>query len=349
MQCLSCKEELFSEFNFCPKCGARVKTQPEEVLINDKEMQDQELHSREDIDPKIEPVQFFPKIQTNHLIIVIISIGLAVILIGYQIYQSPKYAGPRALEKGLSALKENDFDKALSEFEIAENAFVENSSNLYSNTNYYLIGLNAYNNKDYEKAFDNLLLIDSTFPKYKDSENKFLESKKIIISKKLKEAKIDYDNKNYDFALNTIEKILSKYDANNLEAKKLKPIYKNALDKDNAKIAAETKREVEKLVKQMKAEAKAIAKQFAPKKIVDSDEKTIWKIYVDSGFLHFTGNYKGSGNFIVELLDDNQDLVKLIANEIGDYVSDKTVSVPYVGWYYLEVKGNDGSWKYNWQ
>ena len=176
-----------------------------------------------------------------------------------------------------------------------------------------------------------------------------MESKKIIISKKLKEAKIDYDNKNYDFALNTIEKILSKYDANNLEAKKLKPIYKNALDKDNAKIAAETKREVEKLVKQMKAEAKAIAKQFAPKKIVDSDEKTIWKIYVDSGFLHFTGNYKGSGNFIVELLDDNQDLVKLIANEIGDYVSDKTVSVPYVGWYYLEVKGNDGSWKYNWQ
>lgn len=51
----------------------------------------------------------------------------------------------------------------------------------------------------------------------------------------------------------------------------------------------------------------------------------------------------------MQLLDDNnQDLIELIANEIGDSVSDRTVYVPYEGWYYLEIQGTEGKWSYNW-
>lgn len=96
-----------------------------------------------------------------------------------------------------------------------------------------------------------------------------------------------------------------------------------------------------------KSESQTTSKE--PQKIVDSNGKQIWKIYISSGKLHFTGTYKGTGNFIVQLSDSNQDLIKVIANEIGDYVSDKVVSVPYKGWYYLEVYGSDGSWEFNWK
>lgn len=88
--------------------------------------------------------------------------------------------------------------------------------------------------------------------------------------------------------------------------------------------------------------------QYKPQKIVDTNEKQIWKVYISSGQLHFTGTYKGTGNFIVKLSDSNQNLVEVIANEIGDYVADKIVSVDYVGWYYLEVHGTYGEWTYQW-
>ncbi len=102
------------------------------------------------------------------------------------------------------------------------------------------------------------------------------------------------------------------------------------------------KQECKQKVEKIKAERE-------PKKIIDSNGKQIWKIYIGTGSLHFTGTYKGTGNFIVKLSDSNQDLVEVIANEIGDFISDKTIIVPYDGWYYLEVYGSDGSWQFNWQ
>jgi len=91
------------------------------------------------------------------------------------------------------------------------------------------------------------------------------------------------------------------------------------------------------------------AKKYAPQKIIDSNGKQIWKVYVSSGYFNFTGTYTGTGNFIAKLSDSNQSLVGVLANEIGDFVADKTITVPYKGWYYLEVYGSDGKWTYNWR
>jgi len=98
----------------------------------------------------------------------------------------------------------------------------------------------------------------------------------------------------------------------------------------------------------LKVAEEELKAQYAPQKIVDTNGKQIWKVYVSSGYFSFTGTYTGTGNFIVKLSDSNQDLVRLIANEIGDYVSNKTVTVPYKGWYYLEIKCSRGSYTCNW-
>lgn len=82
-------------------------------------------------------------------------------------------------------------------------------------------------------------------------------------------------------------------------------------------------------------------------KIVDTKGKQIWKIYIATGQMHFNGKFTGTGNFIVKLSDNNQNLVDLIANEIGDYVLDKTIQEPN-GMYYLEVDYNDGKYNLSW-
>lgn len=80
---------------------------------------------------------------------------------------------------------------------------------------------------------------------------------------------------------------------------------------------------------------------------IDTDGKKIWKVYLVDGTFSFEGTYRGTGNFIVTLLDDNQDFVSLICNEIGDYNVDKTV-YSTEGWHYLEVEWSNGSWEANW-
>lgn len=87
--------------------------------------------------------------------------------------------------------------------------------------------------------------------------------------------------------------------------------------------------------------------EYAPQKIVDSNGKQIWKVHISNSF-HMSVTYKGTGNFIVKLSNSNQDLVTVLANEIGDYVLNKTVSVPGDGWYYLEIYCSHGSWTGNW-
>lgn len=101
--------------------------------------------------------------------------------------------------------------------------------------------------------------------------------------------------------------------------------------------------------KKEQQEIEELTEEREPIKIIDKNGKQIWKIYISGGFFHFTGTYQGNGNFIVKLSDFNQDLVELLANEIGDYIVDKIVVVPYDGWYYLEIYGSDGSWEYRWQ
>lgn len=96
---------------------------------------------------------------------------------------------------------------------------------------------------------------------------------------------------------------------------------------------------------------KSTAEEESSKKdemIVETDEKQIWKVWATSSTLHFTGSYQGSGNYIVKVLDDNQDLEELVCNEIGDYVLDKKVSVQSGEMYYIQVEFNDGSYSMQW-
>ena len=81
--------------------------------------------------------------------------------------------------------------------------------------------------------------------------------------------------------------------------------------------------------------------------IVDSDGKKIWRVYISGGSFRFSGTYSGTGNFIVKLMDSNQDLQEIICNEIGDYVVDKTVYVT-PGYYFIETYCSDGSWSAEW-
>ena len=67
-----------------------------------------------------------------------------------------------------------------------------------------------------------------------------------------------------------------------------------------------------------------------------------------SNTFRFQARYRGDGNFIVKLLDSNQDLESLIVNEIGDYNVDKTVRVRKGEYYYLETYVSDGSWNGTW-
>lgn len=82
--------------------------------------------------------------------------------------------------------------------------------------------------------------------------------------------------------------------------------------------------------------------------IVDADGKQIYKVYCTTGSLHFTGSFSGQGNFIVEVLNNNQDLQELVVNEIGDYVVDKTVYVG-TGYHYIQIECSRGTWTMKWE
>lgn len=83
-------------------------------------------------------------------------------------------------------------------------------------------------------------------------------------------------------------------------------------------------------------------------KITEIDGKTVWKVQAASSKIHFKGSYTGSGNFIVQLQDDNQNLEELVCNEIGDHKLDKSVSVTKGKTYYIQVECSRGTWTVNW-
>jgi hypothetical protein len=80
-----------------------------------------------------------------------------------------------------------------------------------------------------------------------------------------------------------------------------------------------------------------------PDLLVDSNGKKLWKCYYYEPYIHFSENYNGTGNFIIEILDSNQDLYSVVVNEIGSFDLDKTVEVPPSGDYYIEETITDGS------
>ena len=84
------------------------------------------------------------------------------------------------------------------------------------------------------------------------------------------------------------------------------------------------------------------------KKIVDSNGKQVWKVYTISDSIHFSGTFKGSGNFVIKLLNSNQELENLVCNTIGDYVVDKTVDVTSGVYYYIETSTTEGYYEYSW-
>ena len=60
------------------------------------------------------------------------------------------------------------------------------------------------------------------------------------------------------------------------------------------------------------------------------------------------GTFSGQGHFSVQLLDSNQDLYKLMVNEIGDYVIDKSVAVSKGSYYYIQIETTRGTWDLEW-
>lgn len=87
--------------------------------------------------------------------------------------------------------------------------------------------------------------------------------------------------------------------------------------------------------------------EYKDKEIYNTDGKAMYKVYCLDGSISFSGSFEGSGNFIVKVLDDNQDLEELVCNEIGTYYLKKTVSVG-TGWHYIEIICSNGSWDISW-
>lgn len=82
--------------------------------------------------------------------------------------------------------------------------------------------------------------------------------------------------------------------------------------------------------------------------IVDTNGKQIYKVYMNSNIFKINGNYSGNGYFGIELLDSNQDLYKLLANEIGDFIVDKSVAVTKGKYYYIKIECTKGEWNLEW-
>ena len=65
-------------------------------------------------------------------------------------------------------------------------------------------------------------------------------------------------------------------------------------------------------------------------------------IELEAGFAVFEGSYSGSGNFIVQLMDENGNNVELLVNEIGSYNGKTFAVINTAGNYYLNVTASAG-------
>ncbi|BCZ46851.1 hypothetical protein psyc5s11_29180 [Clostridium gelidum] len=294
--------------------------------------------------------------------IVAICIAIGVILIGVNCSYSSK------VKQADEAMSQQDYDKAVTTYEQALNLFnktdtqakLSKAEALQKSKKAYDDGMNFFENKDYNTAFlsfKNVIKEDTM--DYDNALKKMEESKNLYVASMIEVANKCASDKDYPNAMKYLADALG-VDSTNKELIDLRAKYDSARAKAKEEADAKTKADADakakadaeatkKAKEDADAKAKEEAKKYQPQKIVDSNGKQIWKVYISNSSFHFTGTYKGTGNFIVKLSNSNQELVTLIANEIGDFVSDKTVTVPYVGWYYLEIKGTDGKWDYKWQ
>ncbi len=277
---------------------------------------------------------------------------------------------PDAYEKLYQAIDErienikngNNDDALLTMLTTIENDF---SSETTANTilqkieEKYLIA-NSYSNinkasrdieeQNYKEAFDLLTTVIND-NKDKNQEivdiatNKQNEIKGKAFEQIIAQAQEQLNNKEYTKA----QSLLKSY--KDLENQTISDMYNNATNEVNrieaekkAQEEAERKAQQEEEMKRQQAELDAKKDQLT----INKNGKKIWKVCMTSNTFRFQATYRGNGNFIVKLLDSNQDLESLIVNEIGDYNVDKTVRVQKGEYYYLETYVSDGSWNGTW-
>ncbi len=210
----------------------------------------------------------------------------------------------------------------------------------YSNLN----SANKYiESGSYKEAFDLLQQVISN-NKDKNQEivdiatNKQNEIKDKAFEQIINEAQTQINNQDYSSAQKTLENY------KDLGNQTILDMYNNATNEVN-RIEAERKaKEAEEERQRKQAEIDAKKDQLT----INKNGKKIWKVCMTGNTFRFQATYRGSGNFIVKLLDSNQDLEELIVNEIGDYNVDKTVRVNKGEYYYIETYVSNGSWNGSW-
>lgn len=175
--------------------------------------------------------------------------------------------------------------------------------------------------------------------------NKQNEIKEQTLQQVIAKAQEQINNKDYSSAQST----LSNY--KDLGNQTIVDMYNNATNEVN-RIEAERKAQEEaERRKQQEEEQKRQQAELDAKKdkiIVDTNGKRIYKVCMYSNTFSISGTFKGQGHFSITLLDDNQDFYDLLANEIGDYVVDKSVKVTKGDYYYLQIECTRGSWDLSW-
>lgn len=198
---------------------------------------------------------------------------------------------------------------------------------------YELLATVITNNKD-----KNQDIVDIATNKQNEIKDKAFEQ---VIS----QAQEKINNKEYS----STQTMLSKY--KDLGNQTILDMYNNATNEVN-RIEAEKKAQEElERRKQQEEERKRQQEELNAKKdqlTINSNGKKIWKVCMTSNTFRFQATYRGSGNFIVKLLNSNQNLEELICNEIGDYNVDKTVKVVKGNYYYVETYVSNGNWNGTW-
>lgn len=198
---------------------------------------------------------------------------------------------------------------------------------------YDLLGVVITDNKDINKDITDL------------ATNKQNEIKEQMLQQVIAQGQEKINNKDYSSA----QTLLEKY--KDLGNQTIIDMYNNATNEVN-RIEAEKKAQEEaERRKQQEEERKRQQAELDAKKdklTINRNGKKIWKVCMTSNTFRFKATYRGSGNFIVKLLDSNQDLEEVICNEIGDYNVDKTVRVVKGNYYYVETYVSDGSWNGTW-
>lgn len=202
----------------------------------------------------------------------------------------------------------------------------------------------------YREAYDLLeKLIKNTKIKNTEITNLAINKQNEIREQTLQQVIIQAQEKMNAQDYSSVKALLERY--KDLGNQTILDMYNNATNEVN-RIEAEkkAKEEAEKKAKEEAERQIRLAELNAKKDLltINKNGKKIWKVCMKSNSFRFSAKFRGNGNFIVKLLDDNQNLQELLCNEIGDYDVNKTVKVKKDKYYYLEIYVSDGSWNGYW-